>query len=215
MSASVVKQEFYDVTEIKDVIERWAVYRDSYMWDKFRTVWHPDGIMIATWTGGPFEDFIKITQDGIPKGLNIQHMLGGSAVEVNGGRAKAITKFIILQRATLEGVLCDVSCYGRQFTLLEKYNGKWVICIRETIADKDRVDPVDPNAKLVLDQNILDQFPVEYQYLAYLQTKAGYNVNKDCPRLSGGKALETLYASGEKWLQGAQLRDVVNSDYLK
>ena len=195
-------QQFIDIMQIRDKIERWAVYRDSFMWDKFRTVWHPDGIMTATWTEGPFEDFIKITEEGLKHGLNIMHILGGSAVEVNGDRATSLTKFMILQRASLDGILCDVTCYARHYDLWEKRDGKWGLVYRATIADKDRVDPVNNTDKLVLDQAILDQFPVEYRHLAYLQTKVGYNVNKDCPRLSGGKALEALYARGEKWLGG-------------
>jgi len=197
-----MEQQFIDIMQIRDKIERWAVYRDSFMWDKFRTVWHPDGIMTATWTEGPFEDFIKITEEGLKHGLNIMHILGGSAVEVNGDRATSLTKFMILQRASLDGILCDVTCYARHYDLWEKRDGKWGLVYRATIADKDRVDPVNNTDKLVLDQAILDQFPVEYRHLAYLQTKVGYNVNKDCPRLSGGKALEALYARGEKWLGG-------------
>jgi len=195
-------QQHLDIMQIRDNIEKWAVYRDSFMWDKFRTVWHPDGVMTATWTEGPFEDFITITQEGLKHGLNIMHILGGSAIEVNGVRATSLTKFMILQRAMLDGVLCDVTCYARHLDLWEKREGKWGLVYRGTITDKDRVDPVNNQEKVVLDQSILDQFPVEYRHLAYLQTKVGYNVNKDCPRLSGGKALEELYAKGEKWLKG-------------
>jgi hypothetical protein len=52
----------------------------------------------------------------------------------------------------------------------------------------------------VLDKALLEQYPIEYRHLAYLQTKAGYNVDKDCPRQSGGKSLEALYKKGEDWL---------------
>ena len=196
-------QNFIDVTQIRDLIERWAVYRDALMWDKFRTVWHDDGIMTATWTEGPYEDFIKITEEGVKHGLNILHILGGSAIEVNGARAIAMTKFIILQRSVVEGVLCDVNCYARHYDLWEKRGEKWGLVYRETIADKDRIDPVNNNETLNLDRSLLEQFPVEYRHLAYLQTKAGYNVNKDCPRMSGGASLEALYKRGEEWLKGA------------
>lgn len=197
-----MEQNFNDVMLIRDLIERWVVYRDSFLWDKFRTLWHEDGIMAATWTISPFEDFIKITDEGIKHGLNIMHILGGSAIEVNGNRAVSMTKFMILQRAVVEGVLCDVTCYARHYDLLEKRGGRWGFVYRETIADKDRIDPVDNNEHVVLDKSLLEQFPAEYQYLAYLQTKVGYNVNKDCPRLSGGKALEALYKRGDEWLKG-------------
>ena len=32
-----------DKLAIRELIENWAVWRDSFMWDKFRTVWHPEG----------------------------------------------------------------------------------------------------------------------------------------------------------------------------
>lgn len=195
-------QNLQDVMAIRDQIERWVVYRDAFLWDKFRTVWHPDGIMKATWTEGSFEDFIKITEEGLKHGLNIMHILGGSAIDVNGNRGHAMTKMIILQRAMLDGVLCDVSSYARQFDLWEKRDGKWGLVYRETVADKDRVDPVNSGETVHLDQELLHSFPVEYCHLAYLQTKIGYNVNKDCPRLSGGPAMEALYKKAEDWLSG-------------
>ena len=197
-----MENNFADVSLIRDLIERWAVYRDSLLWDKFRTVWHEDGVMAATWTTGPYEDFIKITEEGVKHGLNIMHILGGSAIEVNGNRATAMTKFIILQRSVVEGVLCDVNCYARHYDLWEKRGGRWGLVYRETIADKDRIDPVDNTETVVLDKALLEQFPIEYRYLAYLQTKAGYNVNKDCPRMSGGPALDALYKKGADWLGG-------------
>ena len=196
-------QNFFDVMTIRDLIERWAVYRDSFLWDKFRTVWHDDGIMAATWTIGPYEDFIKITEEGKKHGLNIMHILGGSAIEVNGTRSVAMTKFIILQRSVVEGVLCDVNCYARHYDLWEKRGDKWGLVFRETIADKDRIDPVNNTETVILDQSLLEQFPIEYRHLAYLQTKAGYTVNKDCPRISGGKSLDALYKKGSDWLSGA------------
>jgi len=195
-------QKFIDVMEIRDLIERWAVYRDSFIWDKFQTIWHDDGVMAATWTIGSYKDFIKNTQEGLKRGLNIMHILGGSAIEVNGTRAVAMTKFMILQRAVVEGVLCDVTCYARHYDLWEKRDGRWGLVYRETIADKDRMDPVYPGETVELDPELLEQFPKEYRFLGYLQTRAGYDVNKDCPRLSGGASTDALYKKGEDWLKG-------------
>jgi hypothetical protein len=191
-----------DITEIRDLIERWAVYRDALLWDRFRTVWHRGGRMKATWTEGSYEDFIRMTEAGVKHGLNILHILGGSAIEINGTRATSMTKMIIQQRAVLDGVLCDVTSYARHFDMWEKRRGRWGLVSRETICDKDRLDPVNPNEKVVLDESILNQFPQEYRHLAYIQTKAGYTVNKDVPRISGGTALEDLYRRGEVWLAG-------------
>ena len=62
----------HDMTQqlrIRQLVENWAVWRDAGLWDKFRTVWHDDGVMMATWFQGPFEEFIKVTIEGWNKGL--------------------------------------------------------------------------------------------------------------------------------------------------
>ena len=185
---------------IRDLIERWAVYRDSLLWDKFRTIWHEDGRMKATWFDGSHEEFIKTTEEGTKHGLNIMHILGGSAIEVKGRRATSLTRFVILQRAMLDGILCDVTTCARHQDLWEKRKNKWGLVSRETICDKDRIDPVNINQKINLDETILGQFPIEYKHLAYLQTKIGYNVDQDVPRLSGGESLIALYERAKDWL---------------
>jgi hypothetical protein len=43
--------------------------------------------------------------------------------------------------------------------------------LRQPIYEKDRLDPVDPAANLVLDQTLLARFPEGYRHLAYLQSK--------------------------------------------
>ena len=102
---------------IRELVERWAVWRDAGDWERFATVWHPDGVMMATWFQGPFRDFIRVTREGWDKGVSILHFLGGSAIEVQGDRAIAQTKMSISQRGMVEGidgpVLCDVVCTGR------------------------------------------------------------------------------------------------------
>ena len=38
-----------DRLEIRALIENWVLWRDARLWDRFRTVWHSDGQMWATW----------------------------------------------------------------------------------------------------------------------------------------------------------------------
>ena len=68
----------------------------------------------------------------------------------------------------------------------------------------DRCDPVDPSAKLNLDQDILKLYPEGYRHLAYLQHKIGYKVKRDMPGLDGPE-LEALYAA-RQGLAGRQGR---------
>jgi len=189
---------------IRDLVENWAVWRDARLWDRFRTVWHADGRMMATWFQGGFEDFIKVNDEGWTRGVRILHFLGGSSIDVAGQRAIAQTKMTISQRAPVEGVICDVVCSGRFYDFFEKRDGRWGLSLRQPIYEKDRIDPVDPSAKLVLDQDLLKRFPEGYRHLAYLQTKIGYKVKPDMPGIDGPE-LEALYARGAHWLGGGAL----------
>ena len=197
-----------DELEIRQMVERWAVWRDAGDWERFATVWHPDGVMMATWFQGPFRDFIRVTQEGWAKGVSILHFLGGNAVEVAGDRAIAQTKMTISQRGMVEGasgpVLCDVVCTGRFYDFVTRHEGQWKLLHRQPIYEKDRIDPVDPSAVLQLDQQALAGFPEGYRHLAYIQTRIGYKVKMDMPMLKG-EGVQALYGRGRRWLQGGEL----------
>ena len=96
--------------------------------------------------------------------------------------------------------MCDVVCTGRFYDFFEK-RGRWGLVLRQPIYEKDRLDPLDPSAKLALDQDLLARFPEGYRHLAYLQTRIGYTVKRDMPGLDGPE-VEALYARGERWLGG-------------
>jgi hypothetical protein len=193
-----------DELTIRQLVENWAVWRDARLWDPFRTVWHAEGRMMATWFQGGFEEFIKVNNEGWAKGVRILHFLGGSAIEVTGTRAIAQTKMTISQRAPVEGVVCDVVCTGRFYDFFDRRDGCWGLVLRQPIYEKDRLDPVDPAAKLALDQDLLKSFPEGYRHLAYLQTKIGYKVKPDMPGIEGPE-LDALYARGARWLKGEAL----------
>jgi hypothetical protein len=199
-----MKNDLEDRLAIRDLIENWLIWRDSLLWDRFRTVWHPEGQMWATWFQGSYEDFIRVTEEGYAKGVRIMHFLGGSSIDLKGRRAIAQSRVTICQRAPVEGVLCDVVCSGRFYDFLEKRKGRWGLVLRRLTYERDRLDPVDPAATLKLDQTLLGRFPVGYRHLAYLQTKIGYKVKEDLPGIRGPET-EALYARGAAWLKGKPL----------
>jgi hypothetical protein len=193
-----------DGQRIREVVENWVVWRDAGDWERFRSVWHPDGRMMATWIQGPAERFIEVSREGWNKGVSILHFLGGSAIDVVAARAIAQTKMTISQRASVDGIDCDVVCTGRFYDFFENRDDRWAIVLRQPIYEKDRIDPVDPGARLVLDPALLAQFPEGYRHLAYVQTKIGFTVKRDMPMLKG-PAVERLYADGAAWLAGKPL----------
>ena len=193
-----------DKQAIRELVENWVVWRDSGDWDRFRTVWHEDGRMMATWFQGSAEEFIKASREGFNRGVNILHFLGGHTSDIAGTRAIAQTKMQIMQRATVHDVPVDVVCTGRFYDFVEKRGGRWGIVLRQPIYEKDRMDPIDPAAKLALDHDLLARFPEGYRHLAYLQAQNGSKVKRDMPGLKG-PAVEALYARGAAWLAGEPL----------
>ncbi|HXO58170.1 MAG TPA: nuclear transport factor 2 family protein [Candidatus Acidoferrum sp.] len=196
--------EVEDQRAIRYLIENWAVWRDALMWDRFRTVWHDDGRMMATWFQGTADEFIKVSQEGYERGVRILHFLGGTSIDIADMRAIAQTKMTISQRASVDNVVCDVVCTGRFYDFLEKRKDRWGLVLRQPIYEKDRLDPVDPAARLELDKDLLAKFPEGYRHLAYLQTRIGCNVKTDMPGLDGPE-VAALYHRGEGWLKGQKL----------
>lgn len=193
---------------IRDLVENWVVWRDVGDWDRFATVWHDDGFMMATWFQGPARDFIRVSREGFERGVSILHFLGGTSIDVAGERAIAQTKMTISQRAEVHGVTCDVVCTGRFYDFLERREG-WGIVLRQPIYEKDRLDPVDPAATLALDADLLARFPAGYRHLGYVQSQIGFEVKRDMPGLVG-PAVERLYERGARWLAGGELGDPLN-----
>jgi hypothetical protein len=196
--------ELLDRLAIRDLIENWAVWRDAGDWERFRTVWFDDGRMMATWTQGTADEFIQMSKDGWAKGVSILHFLGGQSIDLAGSRAISQTKMTISQRALVHDVMVDVVCTGRFYDFLEKRDGRWGFVLRQPIYEKDRMDPVDPAARLALDAGLLMGFPEGYRHLAYLQSQIGYKIKPDMPGLKGD-AVQRLYASGAAWLKGDKL----------
>jgi hypothetical protein len=192
-----------DQVDIVEVVHNWALWRDAGDWERFRTVWHDDGWMSATWWQGPAAKFIEVSKAGFERDLSILHFLGGSSVDVKGHRAIAQTKMTISQRAAVEGETVDVVCTGRFYDFFEKRSARWGIVRRQPIYEKDRMDAVDPSAGIKLDPDLLGTFPEGYRYLGYLQSKLGFAIKRDMPQLKG-PVVERLYRHGRAWLDGAR-----------
>lgn len=197
-----------DKLAIRELVENWVIYRDAADWERFATVWHADGWMTATWFQGPAIDFIEASRQLFNQGSNIFHQLGGWTCDIVGNRAISQVKMAIHQRATIDGILVDVVCFGRFYDFIEKRDSRWGIVRRQPIYEKDRLDPVDPANTLSLDSTLLQAFPEGYRHLAYLQCKNGFQVKVDLPGLHGD-AIERLYTEGKAWLDGANLQSIM------
>jgi hypothetical protein len=200
----VITSDLLDRIAIRELIENWVLWRDAGEWELFRTVWHPDGVMMATWFQGPVHEFIAAGAESFARGARSQHFLGGISVALDGNRAIAQTKMTISARSRVDDVLCDVVCTGRFYDFLEKRDSRWGLVLRQPFYEKDRLDPVDPSEVPQHDKTLLTRFPGDYRHLAYLETRQGFAVKPDMPGASGA-ALDALYARGAAWLRGEKL----------
>jgi SnoaL-like domain len=193
---------FSDRATIRELVENWALWRDAGDWERFATVWHSDGQMMATWWQGPYTEFIRVSKEGFERGVRILHFLGGSSIDVSGERGVAQTKMTITQRVDVHGVLCDVVCTGRFYDFFERRDGRWGLVLRQPIYEIDRLTAVSGEPAPKIDSTVLNRFPDGYRHLAYVQTLVGYEVKRDMPGLIGPQ-VDALYARGREWLAGS------------
>ena len=202
-----ISKAWRDELAIRWLIEKWVVWRDGGDWERFATVWHPDGRMIATWFEGPAAEFIARSRAGWLAGVNVNHLLGGTVVDIQGVRALAETKMTITQRLPLHGVLVDVVCTGRFYDFLDERDGAWRFTQRQLVYETDRIAPVVPGPAIPLDAARLALRPEGYRHLGYVQELAGMQVNPNLPGRKGPE-LDALHEYGRAWLAGGSLRRV-------
>jgi hypothetical protein len=123
--------------EIRALMENWVVWRDPGQWERFRSVWHDGGVMMATWFQGTSDAFIEMNVEGWKQGVRILHFLGGSSIDVTANRAVAQTKMTISQRAIVDGVECDVVCTERFYDFFECRDGRWGYAVKPDMPGLD------------------------------------------------------------------------------
>ena len=192
-------RDLQDQLAISALMQTWALARDTGDWEALSATAHAGAQMTTTWFDGTFDAFVESCRASWAKGSRPQHFLGGTAAQIRGRRAIAQTRMSINVRSRLDGVEVDAVCHGRFFDRVEKRKGAWRIVKRSVIYEKDRIDPVDPQAKISLDAELLARFPEGYRHLAYLQTRNGARVNASLPT-ARGEAFEALVAAARTWL---------------
>src|ERR1700729_1714898 len=110
----------HDEILIRQLIENWAIWRDSGQWERLATLWHSEGRMITTWSQSSAGEFIARSRRAWDDGIKVLHTMGGASIDVIGPRAVSISRMEIIQRAMVDGVLVDVNCRGRFWDALQK-----------------------------------------------------------------------------------------------
>ncbi|HWE99265.1 MAG TPA: nuclear transport factor 2 family protein [Caulobacteraceae bacterium] len=198
-------QPFIDEFEIRRLIENWVVWRDSGAdFDRFATLWHPEGRMIATWAQVTGAEFVARGKAAFENGSKALHLLGGTSVDIAADRAYAQTKVTIMVRGEVHGVEVDVTCFSRFCDFLERVDGRWLLYLRQCAYDLDQMIPTQPGRLLELDRKLLDSFPEGYRHMAYMQTQAGIQVAPDLPGMRGPQ-MEAAREKARTWLAGGAI----------
>jgi len=185
------------------LIQGWGIWRDTGVWEKLRQAYTPDATMAVSWFDGPASDFIdgcaRMFADQTRR-ISSQHLIGASAIELQGERGIAETRTSILIRLPVDQIEVDVTAIARFYDLLAKDGGVWRIKRRVAIFDKDSMQPVNPMESLKINLELFRSYPEPYRCCAYvLAARGGLTINKDLPT-PGSASLAALYAQGQAWL---------------
>jgi hypothetical protein len=192
-------QTLLDRAAITQVVQDWGLARDAGRWGTLRSFYTDDAIMHTTWFVGAASEFVARSEEGAKKGARAQHFIGAATIELQDERAIVETRMVLLVRGILDGMEVDVTCYGRFYDWFVKLDNRWLIKKRVPIYEKDRLDALNPDAKLKLDPELLGKHPDGYCHLAYLQAQGGAQITAGLPT-PGSPALTVLYAGGASWL---------------
>ena len=191
-------QGFLDRAAVREAVENWGLWRDSGRFEQLRSLYTADAVVHTTWFSGSAAEFIERSSKG---GGRAQHFIGAVCVELNGDRAIAEARAVLLVRAPLQGVEVDVTCYLRFYDWFLRTASGWRIRMRNGIYEKDRIDPVDPSKTVSLDPDALARYPDGYRHVAYVQASGGARITPDLP-MPNSKELARLYSEGHAWLKG-------------
>ena len=189
---------------VLQTIGDWALWRDTERWDRLRSLYTPGATMAVSWFSGAASEFVTRCEEMNKLAANpmvSHHILGGSHVELEGGRAVAETRVSILMRLHVHGVECDVTAISRFHDRLARSGSAWLIAHRVAVFEKDMIQPVVPGDSLALDRAKFMGFPAAYRCCAYTLAERGMVVNLSLPA-PGSPALAALEAAGRDWLAG-------------
>ena len=188
-----------DKHDIAEVVHQWALWRDSGDWVPLRTAYSSAGRMTTMWFDGTADAFIAACKAGYGKGNSSGHFICGNTVRVNGDKALANSRLILVMRTRLDGVPVDITSYGRFIDRFIRENGKWGIEHRRTVYDKDNMVAITPGVVPQVDAAELQNYSECYRHLAYVQKRAGRGLTPDIPT-PNSDILSRLYRDDDAWL---------------
>jgi len=199
-------QEVIDNTSILKLIAKSIVARDSGMWEALAECYHPDATLTSSWFTGHPADFVARSKEmGIVghEGEVQKHRTGNHWIEINGDRAISESDLILYQRRLIKGIELDFTTWSRRIHLFEKRSRQWKIWRRQSIYEKDRMDPHNPEELPDGFYRSLDlsKYPKQIRYHCWRNDMAGYPpVGNIC--IKGTEREREVREEARHWLEG-------------
>jgi len=187
-----------------ELVQAWGFARDQGRWDDLLAIFHPGGEIAVSWFRGPYPDFVAHCRRNFGSGTLSKHQLWPARVTVKGDRALSETSVAILVRQSIEGLLVDLTSYGRFLDRIERRGGTWRMVERAALYEKDRLDPVEPSAAFaaLMGKSDAGQYPAPYRYMAYRVGAAGRTLAEPV-HYDGRAETDALKRRYAEWLAGA------------
>lgn len=203
-STDLLQSREWDMFLVAQLAQRERASRDDRAWDALRDCFHDDSHVRVSWFDGTGAEFAEQSQRMVAKpGGGSIHQVGTSVVSVNGDRALADTGCVILIRAQIHGVECDVATYCRHRSRVERLDGVWRLRTLYATYQKDTLTPTNPTDVPSLDRARLATYRPCYRYLSYYNVELGYTPNQDLPGVDRPEELQALIAADRQWLSAA------------
>ena len=185
-----------------ELIQAWGLARDQGRWSELLSTFAPEGEIAVSWFRGPFVEFVERCRQSFAAGTRSKHLIWPSTVRTNGDRAVAETNIAILVRQSIDGVLLDLTSYGRFFDRLERRD-RWMMVERAAIYEQDRLDPVEPSQAFAAMMQTADvaKFPAPYRYMAFRVLAADRSLASPIYCDDSAETIE-LYGRYAAWLEG-------------
>lgn len=189
--------------ELFRLVRRERLARDTGRWEELAGSYVADSTVRVTWFTGTAVDFAAASraQYESGKGQGI-HLISPVWAKVKGDRALVESLGTILTRVEFDGVLVDVTTWTRFFSRARRERDRWLLVTFDGIYMKDRIDPVDPAATLVLEPERLAAGRASYRHQAYMADFHGYPRNNELPGDDRRDLVAAFYADAERWLAG-------------
>lgn len=177
--------------------------RDTNDWVGLARAYWPGARVRVTWFDGPIEGFVESSRASVRPGrIRGFHAVDPVRAELDRDRALVESRGQILLRPMVEGVECDLTSWCRFVAGLERRDGEWRLAWFDNIYVKDRIDPVEPGARVETDAALLGAARPSYRWLTYTNVRRGIAVPDDLPGDDRDDLVESLWAEARAWLRG-------------